>query len=108
MKSLITFRTSLSARLICAAAVAIGAVAVAAPAFGGPIQDAARKGDVKKVEELLASDPRLVNDKDKDGDTPLHQAALRGQLAAIQALIDAGANVNAKNNYPPFIPDDLG
>jgi ankyrin repeat protein len=108
MKTLITFRTSFSARLVCAVAVAIGAVAVATPAFCGPIHDAARKGDVKKVKELLASDPKLVNDKDKDGDTPLHQAALHGQLAVAQALIDAGANVNAKNNYPPFIPDDLG
>ena len=88
-------------------AVAIGLIAFTSPAFCGPIQDAARKGDVKKVKELLASDPKLVSDKDKNGDTALHQAALHGQLAVVQALIDAGADVNAKNNYPPFLPDDL-
>ncbi|HMG84504.1 MAG TPA: ankyrin repeat domain-containing protein [Terracidiphilus sp.] len=107
MKTLI-IRSSISRRLVCAVALAFATLTIATPAFCGPIQDAARKGDVKKVKELLASDPRLVNDKDKNGDTPLHQAALHGQLAVAQALIDAGANVNLKNNYPPFIPDDLG
>jgi ankyrin repeat protein len=75
--------------------------------FAGPIQDAARKGDVKKIKELLQSNPKLVSDKDSNGDTALHQAVLHGQLAAAQVLIDAGADVNAKNNYPPFLPDDL-
>ncbi|MGA9585280.1 MAG: ankyrin repeat domain-containing protein [Terracidiphilus sp.] len=100
---------SISARIwrLAMAAALIGLIALSTPAFADPIHDAARKGDVKKVKELLASNPRLVSDKDKNGDTPLHQAALHGQLAVAQILIDAGANVNAKNNYPPFIPDDL-
>lgn len=72
-----------------------------------PIHDAARKGDVKKLKALLQSDPKLVSAKDSNGDTPLHQAALHGQFEAVQALVDAGADVNAKNNYPPFIPDSL-
>jgi ankyrin repeat protein len=101
-------RSSCSGRLVCAIAVALTAFTLATPAFCGPIHDAARKGDVKKVKELLASDPKLVNDKDKSGDTPLHQAALHGQLAVAQVLIDAGADVKIKNNYPPFVPDDLG
>ncbi len=108
MKTLINFHTSFAARTLRAVAVSLAAVTLATPAFCGPIQDAARKGDVKKVKELLASDSKLVNDKDKNGDTALHQAALHGQLAVAQVLIDAGANVNAKNNYPPFVPDDLG
>jgi ankyrin repeat protein len=107
MKTLVSFRTSLSARLVCAVVVTLASVAVATPAFCGPIHDAARKGDGKKVKELLASDPKLVNDKDKNGDTPLHQAALHGQFEAAQILIDAGADVNAANNYAPFLPDDL-
>jgi ankyrin repeat protein len=32
---------------------------------------------------------------------------LHGQLAAAQVLIDAGADVNAKNNYGAFTPGDL-
>jgi ankyrin repeat protein len=76
-------------------------------ACAGPIHDAARKGDAKKVQALLQSDPKLVNDKDSKGDTPLHVAALHGQLNVVQVLIDAGADVNAKNNYAPFTPGDL-
>ena len=77
-------------------------------AFGGPVHDAARKGDVNKLKTLLQGDPKLVGDRDKLGDTPLHSAALHGQLAAAQVLIEAGADVNAKNNYGAFTPSDLG
>lgn len=75
--------------------------------FADPVHDAARKGDMKKLKELLLTDPKLVAAKDSNGDTPLHLAALHGQLAAAQALIDAGADVNARNNYTPFLPDDI-
>lgn len=77
-------------------------------AYGGPIHDAARKGDAKKVKLLLASDPKLVNDRDNNGDTPLHLAALHNQLAVAQDLLNAGADVNAKNGYGAFTPEDLG
>jgi ankyrin repeat protein len=90
------------------AAVISFALASASLSFCGPIHDAARKGDVNKIKALLQSDPKLVSDRDKLGDTPLHSAALHGQLAAAQALIDAGADVNAKNGYGAFTPDDLG
>jgi ankyrin repeat protein len=107
MKTLISDHPSACRRIVRIAALTLAVVAFTAPAFCGPIHDAARKGDVKKVKELLASDPKLVSDRDKSGDTPLHVAALHGQLAVVQVLIDAGADVNAKNNYPPFLPDDL-
>jgi ankyrin repeat protein len=109
-KTFVSDRVSICARILRLTAMGmglIGLIAFATPAFCGPIHDAARKGDVKKVKELLASDPKLVSDRDKNGDTPLHQAALHGQLEVSQILIDAGADVNAINNYPPFLPDDL-
>lgn len=77
-------------------------------ALCGPIHDAARKGDANKIKALLQADPKLVSDRDKNGDTPLHIACLHGQMAAAQVLIDAGADVNAKNNYGAFTPGDLG
>ncbi|HEY3703612.1 MAG TPA: ankyrin repeat domain-containing protein [Terracidiphilus sp.] len=77
-------------------------------ALAAPIHDAARKGDVKKIQEILASDPKAVNAQDSSGDTPLHQAALHAQYKAAEALIAAGADVNMKNSYPPFLPEDLG
>ncbi len=79
----------------------------ASVAFSSPIQDAARKGDVKKVTALLQSDPKLVGDRDKNGDTPLHVASLHGQVAVAQVLLDAGADVNARNSYGAFTPGDL-
>jgi len=77
-------------------------------AFSDPIHDAARKGDVKKIKAILASDPKAINARDNLGDTPLHAACLHNQFAAVQELVAAGADVNAKNSYPPFMPDDLG
>jgi ankyrin repeat protein len=95
-------------RVVRFAAIVIMALASISFAFCGPIHDAARKGDVKKVKALLAVDPTLVSSKDKEGDTPLHVAALHGETAVAAALIDAGADVNAKNNYGAFTPGDLG
>jgi ankyrin repeat protein len=77
-------------------------------AVAGPIHDAARKGDVNKIKALIQQDPKAVNEKDNRGDTPLHTACLHGQVAAAQALIDAGAEVNAKNGYGAYLPEDLG
>jgi len=59
------------------------------------------------VKEILAADPKAISAKDKDGDTALHQAAFHGQFAVAAFLISAGADVNAKNSYPPFLPNDL-
>jgi ankyrin repeat protein len=83
------------------------AVLCAATAFSDDIQEAARSGDLRKVKEILAADPKAISVQDKDGDTALHQAALHGQYAVAAFLISAGANVNAKNSYPPFLPNDL-
>lgn len=103
-----SFPTRSFTRIFTATALTLVVAASGSALLADPIHDAARKGDVKKIKDLLQSDPKAVSAKDSVGDTPLHLAALHGQLAAAQALIDAGADVNAKNNYPPFLPDDLG
>lgn len=89
-------------------AVVLLLVAGTAVAFSDPIHDAARKGDAKKVRAILQADPKAISAKDNHGDTPLHLAALHGQIEVAQVLLDAGADVNAKNNYGPFTPGDLG
>lgn len=88
--------------------VLLVALACASFALAASIHDAARKGDVKKIKELLASDPKLVNSLDSKGNTPLHVAALHGEVAAAQVLLDAGADINAKNHYAPYVPAEYG
>lgn len=64
------------------------------------IHDAASGGDTAKVVELLKAAPALVSEQDlKTGDLPLHLAAAKGWLEIIVALLDAGADVNAKGNH---------
>ena len=91
--------------LACASLIALGGSTLA---ICGPIHDAARKGDSKKVAALLTADPKIVNDRDNNGDTALHIAALHNQLAVALALLNAGADVNAKNGYGAYTPGDLG
>lgn len=68
------------------------------------IHDAARKGDLAKVKELLEKDPKLVNAKDERESTPLHFAASRGHKEIVELLVAKGADVNAKNDmgYSPL------
>jgi ankyrin repeat protein len=56
---------------------------------------AAAKGDLATVETELARDPSLARASNETGDTPLHRAAQKGQLAVVRALLAAGANVDA-------------
>lgn len=58
---------------------------------------AAKSGDVFTLKSLLAQDALLVNALDSDGSTPLHCATWKGHLIIVEALLEAGANVNAVN-----------
>ena len=58
---------------------------------------AAKKGDVVVLKQLLKLDPTLTNARDKDGSTPLHCASWKGHAEVVKALLDAGADINAKS-----------
>ena len=64
---------------------------------GREIFRAANKGDLAAVRKLLKVDPSLVHARDKDGSTPLHWAAWRGQVEAARLLLESSAEVNARN-----------
>jgi ankyrin repeat protein len=55
------------------------------------------KGNIEKVLELINSNANC-NHYYKDGNTPIIGAVINNQIAIIEILIFAGANVDAKNN----------
>ena len=59
------------------------------------ILQAAKDGDLARVESELARDPLLAQASNETGDTALHVAAERGALPIVDMLLAAGANPNA-------------
>ena len=66
-------------------------------AWSAEIHDAALKGDLSVVRELLAKAPALLNAKGHNEKAPLHWAAQGGHLELAKYLIAKGANVNELN-----------
>ena len=58
------------------------------------IHEAAGTGQTERLKELIAADPSLVNSYANDGFTPLGLAVFFGNPEAVDALLDAGADVN--------------
>lgn len=63
-----------------------------------PIHDAARQGSGKEIKQLLGNDPKLRDARTALGSQPLHLAAMNPDTTAMQALLQAGANPNARDN----------
>lgn len=76
-------------------------VIVTKAVFSDEVNDffnAATAGDSVKVKSLLSKNPKLINVKDKEGETALLLAANGLYLDLVILLISSGADVNAKNN----------
>lgn len=54
-------------------------------------------GQLKQVTDEIDRDPSLLGAHSNDGWTPLHLAAFFGHLELTQALLDRGADVNARS-----------
>lgn len=72
-------------------------IAAAASDPGKDLLEAARRGQLDKVDALLKQGVD-VNSADKDGYTPLMRAIFSAKADVVDALIKAGANVNQPNN----------
>ncbi|MGE0055255.1 MAG: ankyrin repeat domain-containing protein [Hyphomicrobium sp.] len=82
-------RSELSPELLISSAIADGTMP--------PFVDAAWRGREKLVVRFIAAKVELEQ-KDAAGNTALAVAAMAGHLAIVEALADAGANVDAVNN----------
>ena len=58
---------------------------------------AAERGDNVILNKLLDCSKLDVNAKDKEGDTPMHDAVRLGRFKLIKTLLAAGANLRVKN-----------
>ena len=58
------------------------------------VYEAAGTGQTQRLRELIAADPSLVNSHAPDGFTPLGLAIFFGHSETVNALLDAGADVN--------------
>ena len=65
--------------------------------LAGPIHEAARSGNVERIERLLDQGADL-EERNVTHETPLISAALAGQLVVAQVLVVKGAAIHARNN----------
>lgn len=70
--------------------------AIVSPSSAGPLHNAARNGDLKQVEKLIAQGID-VNAPGPDGEAPLTIAALQGQREIVALLLERGAKLQLRN-----------
>lgn len=76
------------------AAAFVTGVKGAAMQSAGDMLEASKAGDVKRVRELIGSNPSLVNAEAEGGETPILAALFRGHKEVVEALLEGGARLN--------------
>jgi len=59
-----------------------------------PAHKAAQKGDIDKLNEVIESMAHLLDAKDMNGWTPLHEGARGGHESVVRMLVEKGAKLN--------------
>jgi ankyrin repeat protein len=60
--------------------------------------DAAEKGNLDEVRDVLGDHAEFINQKDSTGATALHYAAFGGHRSVVEELVKHGADVNVRDN----------
>ena len=60
--------------------------------------EAAKHGNAADVRVIVQGHPELVNQRDELGATALHYAAFGGHRDVVRALVEQGADVNARDD----------
>jgi len=106
-RSHLTKKAGMGGRKIMKRAVVliIGLVFCAGLTVAGPIHEAIENGDLDQIKAILSDNPDKVNEKDASNNTPLHLAALQGNLGIVKMLVDKGADINLgdNENSPPIV-----
>ena len=68
--------------------------------------DAVAQADRAGVAELLADNPELVDQSDREGISPLHKAIINRDLELVELLIDGGADLNQPDGRARMRPID--
>jgi cyclase len=68
------------------------------PVLAEEIHEAARNGDLSKIQILVQEKPDLVHLKDEEGRTPLHWASRGIHLDILKFLVEHGAEINARDD----------
>ena len=64
-----------------------------------PLHLAAKEGRIMVCKEILKNDKYAINDDDCENNTALHLACRYGHSRVVSALINAGADIVARNYY---------
>ncbi|SNX85550.1 uncharacterized protein MEPE_04259 [Melanopsichium pennsylvanicum] len=62
-----------------------------------PLHFAAKEGKTEIIRWLITEAGAIVEMEDREGETPLHKAAMAGKLSITSLLLSHGANANAKD-----------
>ena len=69
------------------------------PNVGLALHEAAKRGDLTAVEDLIILRGAYVNKQNSLGETPLHTAVQHNHAAIVEILLKAGAKPNIQENY---------
>jgi Ankyrin repeats (3 copies) len=64
----------------------------------------AQEGDIEGLTREISRDKSVVNARDANGWTPLHESVRGGHIDAIKLLVEHGADVNSKTNMDGATP----